>query len=59
MVRAEDLDAAGAGHIRRLLDDPEMLCSQFEAFACRIGDPDTMAQEEARKWAAQLRRVDS
>jgi hypothetical protein len=58
MVRAEDLEVAVWGYIRRPLDDPGMLASQFEAFARRDGDPAASARAEDRKWAAQLRRPD-
>jgi site-specific DNA recombinase len=57
MVRAEDLDEAVWGHIRRLLDDPGTLASQFEAIARRSEDP-TAAREESKRWASQLNRLD-
>jgi site-specific DNA recombinase len=57
MVRAEGLEGAVWGHIRRLLDDPGALASQFEAIAQRAEDA-AAAREENRRWKAQLHRLD-
>jgi site-specific DNA recombinase len=57
MARAEDVEEAVWDHIRRLIEDPAALASQFEAFAGR-GDDAAAVREEGRRSASQLKRLD-
>jgi site-specific DNA recombinase len=57
MARAEDVEEAVWGHIRRLIEDPAALASQFEALAER-GDGTAAAREEGKRSTIQLNKLD-
>jgi site-specific DNA recombinase len=56
--RAEELEAAVWDHVKRLLDDPSTLASQFEERARQADALDADARAAGQKWEAQLRRLD-
>jgi site-specific DNA recombinase len=57
-TRVEELDAAVWEHVKRLLDDPATLAAQFEERAKQADALDADAHAAARRWEAQLRRLD-
>jgi site-specific DNA recombinase len=55
---AGGLDAAVWGHVKRLLDDPSTLASQFEERARQADALVADARAAGQKWEAQPRRLD-